>query len=106
MHFPMLRQSVIICIITASATGDQFCDRGTWGTPKYDDCQPLLNEFADATDHTERIFVEEQLNLDRNGAWQGLWKWASASDIYRAVQTPRIYSRRKCCARIHMKSAH
>ena len=95
MKCSILRQSAILIIATAKAIGGQICDKGSWGTPNFDDCQSLLDQFANGQDHSARIFDEEQLSLGQNGAWTGLWHWVGAEEIARAVQIPRVYSRRK-----------
>ncbi len=72
---------------------EYYCGHSTYGSPDIKDCSDLLNEFANYQDTTPRVFDEEQLQHNQQGSWPGLQGKVGATQIERAVQMPRIYTR-------------
>ena len=91
----LLILTTVVSYHVGHTQGEVYCGADQWGAPDLGDCQSLMNDIANSTDPTLRVFDEEQLSPNGNTEWPGLWGFVGASLIEQAVQIPRIYSRSK-----------
>lgn len=71
---------------------EYYCGWDTYGTPKIQDCRPLLESFANYQDTVIRFFDEEQLRADKSGSWPGATSMLGPVQLAQAVQVPRYYT--------------
>ena len=72
-----------------------FCGYQTYGSPRIEDCHPLLESFAPFDDTGIRVFDEEQMRADHKGSWPGCSGTVGPVQLARAVQMPRFYTSSK-----------
>ena len=65
------------------------CNIYPYGAPDFNDCAYLLERFTNSQDTQLRIFDEEQLRADQDGAWPGIVNPFRE----RVVQIPRFWSK-------------
>ena len=75
-----------------SDKNEYYCGWETYGSPRIQDCRPLLESFANYQDNSIRFFDEEQLRADKSGSWPGATSILGPMQLSQAMQVPRYYT--------------
>lgn len=75
-----------------SDKNEYYCGWETYGSPRIQDCRPLLESFANYQDNSIRFFDEEQLRADKSGSWPGATSILGPMQLSQAIQVPRYYT--------------